>query len=275
METFLRPTLERDKLPIIVIGSMAIHMVLFAFFYSIGQIELPDFLMSTKDINIKLAKASVRVDVVKMPDLTIKELKSLTQLEAVGGGEPEPIVKAEPAVDEEKAFLKKKKKQDFMSMLKNLSQRKVETKVKKLRPKKVVRKKSGPSGPKISGAMRGRLKKLLVAGNQLGTGTAIVGTGNAEAGGMLDLYASSLPEHVKPHWKLPSYLKNQDLTCRVKLYLAPDGDLIKAEIYESSGNDDYDSKALSAVKSSNPYPSLPDEISGRGAQGSIVLGFPL
>ncbi|MCK5883066.1 MAG: TonB C-terminal domain-containing protein [Bacteriovoracaceae bacterium] len=274
MDTLLKGLQHRDKISILVIASFAIHILLFAVFYSMGQIKLPDFLMSNKEINIRLAKASVRVDVVKMPDLTIKELKSLVQLESRGGGRPEPIVKNVAPINDEKAFLKKKKKTDFMSMLKTLSQRKVETKVKKLKSRPALKRK-GPKGSKISGVMRGQLKKLLIAGNQLGSGTAIVGTGNAEVGGILDLYASTLPEHVKPHWLLPSFLMNRDLTCRVKLYLSPDGELIKAEIFESSGNDDYDLKALGAVKKSSPYPSLPDGISHFAGKGSIVLGFPL
>ncbi len=272
METLLRPTSERDKLSLLVMASTAIHLFLFIIFYWFGQIQLPEFLMSTKDINIKLAKASVRVDLVKMPTLTIKELKTLRQLES-SGGKQKPIVEKKEVVTDENAFIKKKKKQDFMSLLKNLSERQVETKVKKVDKKETKNK--GPSGPKISGAMRGKLKKLLIAGNKLGSGTAIVGSGDAEAQGALDRYATMLPEHVRPNWKLPSYLINKDLTCRVKLYLAPDGDLIKAEIFESSGDDEYDARALGAVKSSTPFPALPDEIATHGGRGSIVLGFPL
>lgn len=276
MEKFLKYKYEQDKLLILIIGSMLFHVVILFSFYFFGTIDLPFFLQTTREINIKLAKASVRVDVVKMPELTVKELKSLSQLERNNGdNNPRPVVeKKDEVAPDEDAFLKKKEKTDFMSMLKSLSEQKVDHS--KIKPKKEVSGiKKNKSNDIISNKIKGKLKELVIAGNKLGKGTAIVGSENSEALSKLDLYASVLPEHVRPFWKLPGYLLQRDLTCRIKLYLSPSGELLKANIFESSGEDEYDRRALDAVNRASPFPPLPDDISAFGGRGVIVLGFPL
>ena len=93
--------------------------------------------------------------------------------------------------------------------------------------------------------------------------------------GVVNSYIEQLPVHVRPYWKLPSYLMNKNLKCRVRIFLTRKGRLIKIELFESSGSLEYDKRALAAVKRSDPFPSLPSEIQELGVNGSILLGFPL
>jgi len=220
--------------------------------------------------NIKLIEASVKVDMVAMPKFTIKELKSM-DLGSEGEPEPEPIVKKVVQPDiKGPEFLKKKKKKSFLDMMKNLSAKKVSKSKKKPKAKK----KTGNRG--MSNTDRSALNKLVLSGNKLSKGIALTGGANAAAQEGFNLYVSKLPNFVRPNWKLPAYLRDKkDLRCRIRIYLAASGKVLRAEIYESSGNDDFDKRALSTVQKSSPFPSLDSSYSNKGIKGDILLGFPL
>lgn len=255
--------------------SCAIHFAVVGTLFIADKLELIS-LSSLEKTNIRLAQASVRVDIVAMPKYTIKELKAMVEEEQAAPAPAEEVKQeAQEEKSEENAYEVQKKKQDFMSMLRTLSQKKVDAPKQDKKTQKAEKTLAKGPSDSMGKAMRGRLNKLVIAGNQLGSGSSIVGNGNGEKQDALDHYASSLPDLVRPQWKLPSYLLNRDLTCRVKLFLSQTGELIKAEIFESSGDREYDSRALSAVKISAPFPALPSEIQGFGSKGAIVLGFPL
>lgn len=259
----------------IVIGSFALHLLFVLALLLAEKLNLVS-LSSLEKSNIRLAQASVRVDIVAMPKYTIKELRAMTEQEEAAPAVEKAVEEVkEEAPPKEDEYLVQKKKQDFMSMLKDLSQKKVDAPKVKDKPKNQEKTLSTGKSDSIGKAMHGRLNKLIIAGNQLGTGTSIVGNGNGEKQDALDRYASSLPDFVRPQWKLPSYLLNRELTCRIKLFLSQNGELVKAEIFETSGDREYDAKALQAVKISAPFPALPKEIQNYGSRGSIVLGFPL
>lgn len=223
-----------------------------------------DSLEQRRAENIQLVQSSVRVDVVAMPELTVKELKTFEQQEEVEEI-PAPAEKtAEPeAKPDQPEFIEEKKKQDFASMLKNLSQKKVEEKPTK---KKVEKKQNVFDGAKI--------QKLVAAGNKISGGSALVGGSGEAAQGEYAQYLGAMPEAIKPYWKLPSYLASQELQARVRVFLRADGSLIKAELYESSGVTEYDQRAMEAVRRAKFAP-MPKGYSDRGVAGEIVLGFPL
>lgn len=224
--------------------------------------------------NIKLVKSSVRVDMVAMPKLTIKELQTLnTQIAESEPAKVEKVVEASKTqVVEETSkieFEKVEKKKNFMDMLKDLSKKKVD----KVDKKKIVNSDTNSTGKnKIDYS---KLNKLVIEGNKLSEGTSLVGGDSTEAQEALGAYMTNLRDEVKVFWKLPSYLLNKDYQCRVRVYISQSGKLVKAEIFESSGNDDYDAKALEAVRLSAPFPSVAKDISDKVSRGEILLGFPL
>lgn len=238
-----------------------------------------DFLSppSLSEENVKLVEASVRVDVVAMPKMTVKELQALQKQATQSGTGPAKKVekksapaKVEKVADDSRApVLNDSKKAPSVSDILN---RAASQKAEAL-----------PTGQQeeareegISKEARDRLKSLVAAGNKISQGASISGAGNsAEQLTAFNSYISQLPELVRPNWRLPSYLMDKELRCRIRIYLSEDGDLMKAEIYESSGNEEYDQRALKAVRQSSPFPPLESSISSRAINGEILLGFPL
>lgn len=244
--------------------SLALHVgiigsiLLVSWLLTVFKIPIP--LLMNKEISI--AQSAVRVDVVSMPKMTLKELENMTPSGEEGKKEEAPPaptpapVKEEPKPDDQ-AFLKEKKQKNFSEMLKEMSK-------KKLDKKKVEQ---------IKG-MKGELKQLLLAGNKISKGTSTTGV-TQEQLSAFSAYISRLPDHVRRFWRLPGYLANQDLKCRIRVYLSQNGDLLKAQIYETSGNEEYDRLALQAVRAASPFPEAAIEIREQVLAGNILLGFPL
>lgn len=243
--------------------SLLIHGIFFAMALLFGKLAW-DRTQERRAENIQLVQNSVRVDMVAMPELTVQELKTYEEPQKVEEIVAEETkVVAPPPVPDQPEFIEEKKKQDFASMLKNLSKKKVEEKVVKNAKKKEASVFDGK-----------KLDKLVAAGNKLSGGAALVGGEASAAQGEYALYLGSLPEAVRPYWKLPSYLASQELQARVRVFIRTDGSLIKAELYESSGVAEYDQRAIEAVRRARFSP-MPKGQSDRGIAGEIVLGFPL
>lgn len=229
--------------------------------------------------NLQLIEASVRVDMVAMPKYTLAELKNVSSgVEDAKSSDIKPEeAKTEVKVEEKKVEEKvaedkgptleevqKKKHQDFLGKLKEISSKKVESKGDQKAEK-------GAGGEKSS-----MLKDLVLAGNKLSTGTSMYGSGSTKEMTAFQMYVAKIPDRVRPHWRLPDYLlKNKNLKCRVRVWLNISGAVTHAEIYQSSGDNDYDQRALEAVRSASPFPKLKDEYGKRATNGDIVLGFPL
>jgi colicin import membrane protein len=233
--------------------------------------------------NIVLVEGSVRVDVVAMPRMTVKELQSLQELAA--RGPVAPAVKVEekkpeaapvPVVaDNSKAPVLEKAadeapRESVMDVLRRTAKREVPA---AQAPAPAETEQAGGGG--LSADAQRRLRELVAAGNRLADGSSIVGGGQGSELTEFNVYILALPDLVRSHWRLPSFLRDQELRARVRIYLRPTGELIRAELFESSGNEEYDRRAIEAVRSASPFPQLSQEIAARGQRGDIVLGFPL
>lgn len=255
--------------------SLGIHGLIALLLYA-GNLISP--IIASKNIfklkpEIKFLKSAVRVDVVAMPTQTLEELKKVeitppTEAEAIKEVAKETVKEVAtpaPKAEEDQAALELKKfekKKDFLSMLKNIS---------KSAPAATKDKKStklkGLSGKDVSG--------VVLLGNKISQGNSVTGTsGEADAGAFAS-YVSTLPMKIKPFWKLPSYLMGKNLQCRVRVFIAGNGELLNAEIYESSGVSDYDDKAIEAIKAASPFPVPEGTYKNRLLNGEIALGFPL
>jgi len=87
-------------------------------------------------------------------------------------------------------------------------------------------------------------------------------------------YLEFLPQHIKKKWKLPTYLLGKDLRCRIRIVIAENGELINYSLIESSGDEEFDRRALQATKESTPFPKPDESIVPLLRQGHIILGFP-
>ncbi len=218
------------------------------------------------DAALEVLKASVRVDIVGMPKMTIEELKRL-ELPSEAPQEPtaeapapkEVETQAEMKPDDVVMPTEEKPKKALSSFLQSYSSKKVEVK---------PTSKTG-QGKKIDG-----LDSLILEGNKISKGTALFGDSSDLADSAFAGYVNITLAKVKEHWKLPSFLKDQDLQCHIHVWIGPRGEILKTNIRKSSGNSDYDSRALNAIKAASlsvPPAEIVTKLSSRG----FVLGFPL
>lgn len=231
-----------------------------------------------RKVNIKLVQSAVRVDVVSMPKLTFQELKALQKAGVSAGSAPknlsESMAKTRETPDTGKEFLKEndkaKKKPSFAELMKQYSKKEV-----KERPVKKKRRVTTHQNNGLDRKTLTKLQGLINRGNKVSNGQALVGTGDNANLTELQAYATQVSNLVRPHWKLPSYLVDKKLQCRIKLFIDERGQLIRSEIFESSGESEYDTRALKAVTLASPFPVPETVISGRTVRGDILLGFPL
>lgn len=221
--------------------------------------------------NVEIIRSSVRVDVVGMPKFTIKELREM-QANPVAKPEPEQQgAKAETKVkDETPDVIKKddlviqekgeKKKSSFMNLITDYSSKKVAATENKKGKFKSNNK---------------NLDSLIIEGNRLSKGSALVGEYTDEQNSEFSAYVQTLPELVRAHWKLPTYLMNQNLKCKIAIYLSATGSVVKTELIESSGQSEFDSRAEKAIRDGSPFPKPEATVAPRLATSGIILKFPL
>ncbi|MFW5887423.1 MAG: TonB family protein [Bacteriovoracia bacterium] len=247
---------EKD-LPKFVGMALTVHVIVFIIIF--GWAVLREFLFPVDDVNMKLIQQSVKVDIVAMPKLTVKELEKVTPAKEQVSEEENKVVIEENEADEELA-----------QFLNELSKKKTP---KRKAKKKLKKKKASSWWEKLSPAQR---KKLTLTGNKISFGVAIIGDNNNDKiDGILSKYANSVKEEVRVHWRLPSYLQNKDFRAVFRLYIARNGNLIRAEKYKTSGSTEYDQAALQAIKKAEPFQRPPQEVSRKTIGGNILLGFPL
>ena len=242
-----------------------------------------NFQQAEREKNLELIQASMRVDMVAMPTHTINELKNLSsgveeakkeEKTEVVKEEPKEEVKEEPkevnkaaekAAADEVAFeeAQAKKRKDFLSKLKTIGNKKVESEGKTKADK-------GLYGEKDNA-----LKDLVLSGNKVQKGTQMYGDGNYTQLTEYQAYVTRLPSIVRTNWSLPSYLADKKLKCRIKIALGSDGRLTKATIHTSSGENEFDQRAIDAVKASAPFPAFNEGLVKNTQNIEVILGFPL
>ena len=207
---------------------------------------ITSYMFSSGDI--ESVRPSIRVDIVSMPSQTLKEMQNIDQ----------NIVEKASASKPSAEIADGKAEGGFLSQLKKLSKKKV--KIKETTNKNAKAK--DHSG-------------LIRAGNKLSKGSAITGKVAAESQELFINYLEGVVNRVRQFWKLPGYLQDQELRCRIRLFLKRDGSLARIVVYETSGNKDYDQLAQQSIRAADVF-SVPDSsIVDRVISGDIILGFPL
>lgn len=212
----------------------------------------------------------IKVDVVGLPKLTIKELELLknnfNENEALSDGQKgDSISEKKGRVDNNEMENNTKVEESALSLINKLSQEvgvkgKKSTNVKKL-------KKSGSGRSK-------KLQKLLFEGNKISKGSSISGRYQGDVA-QFDQYVLNLPNLIRPYWKLPSFLKEANFKARIIVYINSNGRVIHHRFVSSSGNEEFDSRALKSINDSQPFPLPNAEIKDRLLSEGVILGFPL
>lgn len=210
----------------------------------------------------KMLKSSVRVDVVGMPKYTFQELKELEKAYAdQGDAEKDIKEKTKPdVINDDDIAIEKTSKVNLKNLLGNYGKKQIK--------KSKSKKKKGKIKVKD-------LKSLVLEGNKISSGSSIVGDNSAEIQTEFEKYVQGLPDLVRKFWRLPSYLKEQELNCRVRIFVDSEGRVIRKVIAESSGSDEFDLKALSAIDLASPFPKPEPIILRKLVRGDVYLGFPL
>lgn len=221
------------------------------------------FVFKFKPLKIEIKKdidtiqTAVRVDVVGLPKHTLKELEKMDL--AAAQSEVDKTIKNENNNETSKIeFKKTKKKINMKNLLSRYSQ------------KKVVKKQKKKTKLNVD-----KLNKIILEGNRISQGSSTTGDNIDQAQEEFVRFVQALPDRVRPYWKLPSYLIDEDLRCRIRIFMGANGALTKLEVYESSGDEEYDQKAITAIKKSSPFPKPPHKILPRVVAGDVILGFPL
>lgn len=247
--------------------SLGIHSLLFLLAFVGGEVVSRVF----KSNDVEIIRSAVRVDVVGMPKFTIQELKKMEaqpiiekEPEVAKGKKEETVTETEDVIKKDDLVIqeegKKKAKASFLNMLNDYSSKKVSAKVEK----------KGNS----SGTGTKNLDSLIIEGNRLSKGSALVGDYSDEQNSEFSAYVQNIPGVIRPFWKLPSYLLEKDLRCRIRIYLSPEGKLLKFDIQESSGVAEFDARAEKAVREAT-FPKPSQEVGARLTNSGIILGFPI
>ena len=223
--------------------------------------------------DVEVITSAVKVDVVAMPRMTLKELQSLEATKPI----VEEVKDKEPVQELENIEEKSKEpdtpevgEKDFANILKTFSKKKV---------KEEVVKPSKKSGVDFSKLNKKKLQALVQAGNQLSAGTELTGEQAEGDTSEFVAYIRKVRDQIRPFWKLPSFLADKDLSCRIRVFISRTGKLLKTGIITSSGNESFDQRAKDAIYQayeSNGKFLVPDKsFAKRASRGDIVLGFPI
>jgi len=249
--------------------SLGVHAILLILAFYGGNFISRNF---SRNNDIEIIRSAVRVDVVGMPKFTVQELKKMEASPVIEKPEPEAKgdtvaakAETEDVIKKDDLVIKevgKEKKASFLNMLNDYSSKKVAAK---------PTKKGSASGA----INKKNLESLIIEGNRLSKGSALVGDYTDEQNSEFSAYVQNIPGVIRPYWKLPSYLLEQNLRCRIRIFLSDSGKLLKLEILESSGQAEFDARAEKAVRDAAPFPKPNTEVGGRLANSGIILGFPL
>jgi TonB family protein len=217
-------------------------------------------------------EAVMRVDVVGLPKHTLKEWQNRllpppakTEYKANNKASDGEKIE-ETAQKNEDSFLLEK------LLKKSLSQRKKGKLDKKIQDDDDSNKENTDSSIKN---LKTDLEGLIIAGNQLGAGTSLLGKQGTVDHPLLMHYIETVVSRVRFHWALPAQLARERYQCRIRLLINSSGHLIGMELVESSGHDLFDQKAKEAITESLPFAPPPAAYGELVAKGFIILGFPL
>ena len=244
-----------------VLVAAIFHILLLVGFYflqAILDLNLLKFREPPKKLEI--LTSAIKVDIVGMPKFTLRELQEIKLDQTT----TERDIVEKQAVDSqtknEDEFKVKAKKIKLNDILSEISQKKINTKSRTRKTKN---------------DNQTALRQLVLEGNKVSRGASVAGELIEVKNQLFIEYVQKLPDQVRPHWKLPSYLMQQDLKCRIRVYISQNGAVLRTEVLERSGEDEYDQKALVAIKNAGPFLPPNKEIVSRVSSGQVVLGFPL
>ncbi len=247
--------------------SLGFHFLFFLLSFAGGKLVSTIFQSS----DVEIIHSAVRVDVIGMPKFTLQELKKMEAQpvveklpQIVKGTKDEAKTENEDVIKKNDLIIqketKKKERVSFLNLINDYSNKKIAVKADKKGSKESV--------------SSSQLDSLIIEGNKLSKGSALVGDYSDVQQSDFSAYVQNIPGIIRPFWKLPSYLMEKNLRCRIKIFLSSEGKLIKIELQESSGVSEFDVRAEQAVRDSI-FPKPSEKVGTRLTSYGIILGFPI
>jgi TonB family protein len=230
--------------------SSAGHLIIF-----ILLVWRPHWMKATSEA--VLMQPSVRVDIVDLPDVLLKDLDKIdmSQQKTEDKSAPVPLKKEkETEVEDEKDTLTFKEKQKEEKKRKKI----LDTLREDLKRRMAVEK------------LRQTNKGLIIKGNKLSQGTSL--TGEQMEG--VNAYGGQIYSLVKARWNLPVWLQQKNLHAVVTVWISRTGEVLRTEFTTHSGNEDFDKYALRAIELASPFPPPPEDFASYFSLEGIGLRFP-
>ena len=217
---------------------------------------------------------SIQVDVVSMPKFTLEELRKMDI--DVTKDVTKEIAKDEPKVDEKKD---ENEAEEKPQEVKDPPPPQIDDLLKELSKKKIKSSKSETKDKnqkvELSEEKREELKRLALEGNKLMQGQAVEGLSDQQLQEEIEIYTAQLSSRIKNFWILPSYLIDRPLRARIKIFIDGAGKLLSHEILSSSGEAEFDQRAVQSIIKAAPFMIPHKDLVPRLLRGNIVIVFPL
>lgn len=251
--------------------SLLLHISLVAFLYA-TNLAIKSITHEHERRNLKIFNSAVRVDVVSLPKLTLQEMKKMPVEPPPTEKEKESLAKSVKEKAPEKELVKKEEDPKLDKFLAEFSKKNIKEKEK---AKEKKNKDQDNDNNKKKENSLSEIRKLIVAGNKLEKGSRIdKADPNAPTDeGEIAAYTQLVREKIKPHWLLPSDLMSKRLKCLVQVFISRQGELLDLNIFEGSGNEEFDQRAIQAIKTFAPFPPPPASIRDNARTGQVVLEF--
>lgn len=207
--------------------------------------------------------ATLRVDLVGLPDLTKQEMERLAARQEAAKKketEAEPPKKsikeeAEPSKPDEMALERQAPKSESRAKRRE----RMDAALKRMQALAKIHEDT-EEVPQV------------IKGNRISKGTALTGEAkeNAEA-----QYLDGVLNRLQANWSLPIWLSKQNLQAQAVVFINSYGKVQGMRWIKPSGNAQFDEAVKQCISSSEPFPLPPDAIRGSLLADGVLLGFPL
>jgi TonB family protein len=223
-----------------------------------------------------MANKAIRVDIVGLPDkvATLPPLEEAAPLPAPSDAAkpvpqpskpvqpPKPVAQeAGPKVNLNKVKPEDRKREQDAALKRLEAMQKLE--------KMMNASATAPAVP-AAAASAGKTAGTVVKGNEISHGSSLRGTQRLDH----ENYVNSVDEHVHRFWNLPQWLANANFKARVLVFVDGQGNVVKKQMTQSSGNQVFDERVMMAIERASPFPPPPANLVNILAVDGIEFGFP-
>ena len=252
--------------------SLTIHIFVFGYFI----LDPFNNWFPKKDIKIKNA---IRVDTIGLPELKQKvEISKSSKKPAPKKPTPKKIVhkkqvKKKPKKPTPKVKVKKEQKKPEKINIKEKQNQAMD----KIQKMKSIQEQQSQAMDKLEAMESLKQIKQEMEEKQY-TGSALSKGDSPEGEVVTDFetvqYFTSVKAHINMYWSLPQELADKNLRTKIRTIINNEGIVLRGNIVESSGNEDFDARALEVLERASPLPKPPTKKIEKLLSKGVMLNFP-